>query len=84
MTKPTCKKPYRAEVTWVDSTFRGRWWERESATEFNCMTIVTIGWLIDKSPEKVVLAFSHSENDDTVGDTMAIPTGCIKRIRRLK
>jgi hypothetical protein len=44
--------------------------------------VVSVGWLVQKSKQSVVLAMSITEADDGRG-LFVIPTSCVKRIVRL-
>jgi hypothetical protein len=44
--------------------------------------VVTIGWLVKRTAEVVVIAHSISEANDMTG-TFVIPRSCVKRLDRL-
>lgn len=71
------------EVTWVDSTGTPGWQREIQVKPLVCHTA---GYLMRSSRNSVVVALSVSEerSANTCADTMTIPRGSVKRIRRLK
>ncbi|HMH83656.1 MAG TPA: hypothetical protein VK531_12355 [Gemmatimonadales bacterium] len=88
--KRTAGKAKLVEVAWYDThTGSGSWdaiathAHHELDNPFLCHSV---GWLIGRSYGRaghVVLLQSHTERGTGV-DTVTIPAGCIKRVRRLK
>lgn len=77
------KKLRAVRVEWVDSASTGRWRHRKEAERFDVVACTTVGFVVSRNSKRIVLAQSVSEDDD-VCDTMTIPAGCVKRVRRLK
>lgn len=75
----------RVEVTWVDSTMLRFGWQdpEEYQDEFSrSYTITTVGYIVHRTKRELVLVMNRSENGQ-VGDGIAIPTGCILKIRTI-
>ena len=70
-------------VDWVDSASVGGWAGEEDLNVCECKTV---GFLLRKTKDKVVVAQSISPRDavEVCDNRFAIPRGCIKSIRELK
>ena len=77
------KKKVRVEVTWEDATSLDPWTEMDEARDLETAKCTTIGYLIFKDNERVVIASNVSEDDEAFGIT-CIPRGCITKIKKLK
>jgi hypothetical protein len=69
-------------VDWVDACSNSGWHSPEKPTDL--AKIVSFGYLVKEDKDKVVLAASLDLRMDGIGDSIAIPKGCITRIRTLK
>lgn len=72
-------------IEWADSTSFGaqRWREKDESESLAPSFIKSVGWLLSSTREQVLITGSISEEDHRSG-CLAIPRGCIKRMRRLK
>lgn len=69
-------------VTWVDSCIPyGKWHDRSLGETYKVTTCISVGWLVRKDKNSVVLAASFGP--DQIGDVSAIPTSCIQRVEFL-
>ena len=69
-------------VEWDDAYSDGGWLSYEK--ELNVSKCVTVGLLQFDEPNRVVVIQSRSNSTGNYSDRLAIPRGCIKRIRYLK
>ena len=79
-------KPRPVLIEWTDSCdwHVATWMDLDILDEgvaTGC-DVVSVGWLVQKSKQSVVLAMSITEADDGRG-LFVIPTSCVKRIVRL-
>lgn len=72
-------------VEWSDSCSFGRqgWREQEESEGLTVSTIKSVGWLLSSTREQVIITGSITDEDHRSG-CIAIPRGCIRRLRRLK
>ena len=66
------------EVRWIDSIGTGHWGSKPE-TKMEC---VTVGLLVERRKDRIVLAMSRSHYGD--GHHWEIPACSIRRVRRLK
>lgn len=80
------------EVEWVDSTVRGGWGTADDyrASKATPAVIRSVGYTLGRNAHALTLVQSRSadvgkegEMGDAVADSISIPLGCIKRVRRL-
>ena len=67
-------------IEWLDSTSSSGW---DSAFDLELSNCKTVGFLVKKDKEKVVVIQSNSDNVHSDG-RFAIPRSCIKSIRELE
>lgn len=79
------KKWHMVRVEWEDSASRGSWRsaDTEAARPRSTLRIVSVGYLLRKTKREIVLFQSH-DDEDKISDTVAIPMGCVHRIRKFK
>ena len=68
-------------VDWVDSAFTQGWqrsWAKVRTSECS-----TIGYLIEKTKEQVVVAMGINE-DGGYGEALAIPRANVRKVRKLR
>lgn len=72
-------------IEWADSTSFSaqRWRGKDESEGLTPAFIKSVGWLLSASKEQVLITSSISDDDDRSG-CLAIPRGCITRMRRLK
>lgn len=73
------------EVTWVDAFSQLTGWGDARAVARDAddsMEVQSVGHLIARTRRHVVLAMNRSGG--RVADTMSIPHGCVRRVRRLR
>lgn len=77
----------KVEIEWADSQqFRQVWWDIHELMEQKCETFKSIGYIIDKNKERVLLAGSLKYQEGKIvhlGTIFEIPTGCIKKIKNI-
>lgn len=72
-------------VEWDDTAGHGRWRDRDEAKKETTVPAFTVGFLIDRNEDRIVVASSCAHSDHShVTDTMAIPMHAVKRISTLK
>lgn len=67
-------------VTWIDATSQDAWGETRDVRDLTCSRIRTLGFLLDESPERIVLAASWDETGAAVAQSVAIPCVLIESI----
>lgn len=73
------------EVEWVDSCTGGGWRSKAAYLEDAHPTICrTIGYLLKKDTQEVVVVQTMSASTGHVSDSMAIPRVAVRKIRVLK
>jgi len=69
-------------VEWDDAYSKSGWTNpNDDLTISKC---ITVGLLLSENDDRVVVAQNASHTSGSIGDILAIPRGCIKRIRELK
>ena len=80
-------KLHKVEVEWVDSHSFSHWMDRATrvkyAAEDTLRPLKSTGFLLSKKNGVVILTNTYDAVDDTVLDTLVIPKGCVKSIRRI-
>lgn len=76
--------PKLVEVEWVDSCTAGGWRSRASYLEEGPTICRTIGYLLHKDKQKIVVIQTQSSSTGHVSDSMAIPVVAVKKMRVLK
>ena len=76
------KNHKKVQVSWYDSTSRGRWVESSIARDYKPAGIRTVGLLVKKTKREVVVALNTDEDGD-VSDVITIPRGCVWSITEL-
>ena len=70
-------------VCWLDACTYDGWDDLADATCTQCIPVESIGFILERDKERIVLAQTIGTNDQTSA-VIAIPSGCITRIRTLK
>ncbi len=70
------------EIEWEDSASKGGWANREVYRKLSPMRVRTVGFLLERSPRKVIVLQTLAEDGDGT-DAVVIPAGCVKKLRRL-
>jgi len=70
-------------VEWEDSASRGKWHRTTEIGRRATLQCESVGYVVRSDKHEIVLAQSICENED-INDTMAIPRGCIRKVRRLQ
>lgn len=70
-------------VEWRDSVSDNSWISLESAKKSDTTKVVTVGILISTNRRRLVLLPTFSSRNNVLGE-IAIPKGCITRVRKLK
>ena len=76
--------PKLVEIEWIDSCTSGGWRNHASYVEEGPTVCRTIGYLLHKSKEKIIVIQTQSASTGHVSDSMAIPMVAVKRMRVLK
>ena len=70
------------EVVWLDSQAHGGWTDKNEMQEWNGdMLCKSVGYLVRKENDRIVLAMSESST--SLADGLTIPRACITNLRRL-
>ena len=73
------------EVTWVDSNGTSKWDSLENYRNHSVAHYKTVGYLLKKTKKEVLVVFSQSPANNGDGNgAMAIPMGCVTKIKRIK
>lgn len=73
----------KVKVTWVDTTFFSITTEIDNLNKIKNIEITSIGYLIKKDKEKIIIAMSIT-NEEKITDFYSMPIGCVKKIEVLK
>ncbi len=68
-------------VKWEDAYSAEAWRDRDDRKEMKPCLIYTVGTLIKKSEDAVILTLSIDPGNGMVADTMRIPTGMIRKYK---
>lgn len=74
-------KPYIVE--WEDCCSYGRWTDLDVMRTVESSQCVSVGFLIEKTKEKIVLSLNYDARKGDVSDTIIIPRSLVKSCRRL-
>lgn len=74
-------KPYMVE--WEDCASFGRWMDLDVARKMEASQCVTVGFLVEKTPQKLVMTLNRDTGGGDVSDTIVIPRSLVKSCRRL-
>ena len=77
------KKLQLVEVEWTDAQIGGGWNTRERYADKGIAKCRTAGYLLVRDKRSITI-MQNVCDDGTVSDSMTIPAGCVKRVRRLK
>jgi hypothetical protein len=78
------KKTFRlVKVTWIDATSSDPWTDLDGVLEYPPHEISSVGYLVSRTKEKIVLAANLDHVSNDVSCCMIIPKGCIKKIEDL-
>ena len=71
------------EVSWHDSSSAAGWQKEPETALLECWTA---GYLVHRDNKSVVVALncSSERSSSGFGDTMTIPSSCVKKIRKLR
>ena len=73
------------EVSWIDSNGYGRWASLGDLRNHSVASCKSIGYLLKETKKEIILVGTQSYCNDGDGmQTLAIPRGCVIKIRRLK
>ncbi len=76
-------QPKLVRVEWDDAASNDIWRRKGGLHKEECLRIRSVGYVIRSTHKEMVLAQSLSESD-SVSNTMAIPRGCIRKVRLLR
>ena len=73
-------------VKWNDSCARSGWKNEEMVKDYETASILSVGFQIKRTKQKIVLAISHEtgKDNDDVADTVTIPMGCVKAVETIR
>jgi primase-polymerase (primpol)-like protein len=73
------------QVLWTDSASTDAWMHTADAVEqMKLGAVWTVGWVIHEDEDRVVLAASHFEDWEQVGEVIAIPKAMIRTTVHLR
>lgn len=74
----------KVEITWIDSMTHSGWRDIEEAMEKSVANCKTVGYILRKDEDMIVLAMSWSENAEQVSDVTCIPSVAVEEIVELE
>ena len=69
-------------VDWDDSSSRGRWSTLDEYRKHSPVLCRSVGYVTHRDKRGISLVQTMADNGDVV-DAIAIPAGCIRKVRRL-
>jgi anaerobic ribonucleoside-triphosphate reductase len=72
------------EVEWVDSTFSSGWREPGELRQIPIGPLTSIGYLLSRDKAIVRMVQSMSAQAEHVAGTIAIPMGCVTRLKTIR
>jgi len=71
----------RVEVKWLDAITTSGWYDKEEAIKIDSVIGTSLGYLVHKDRDKVVIA--QSAGNDSVGYIFTLPKCCVLSITEL-
>jgi hypothetical protein len=71
-------------VEWRDIVGDDSWQSTKTGTALKPQTFLSVGWLLRRTKEAVVIASCYSPDDDTVGGVTSFPRGAVISIKPLR
>lgn len=68
------------EVEWIDSVASGGWRKIEDYETREPTNCVSVGYLVSKTRERIVLLQNLNPENGDASDSMTIPRACVKKI----
>ena len=78
------KKNKLVEVEWQDSCVYRGWQYTEQAKVSVPSQCRSVGYMLEKDGDRIVLALSMDDDGDSVADVMCIPMATVKKVRNVK
>lgn len=78
------KEVLPAQITWLDSSTHGGWHHAHEAENAQPQECVTIGFILEDTDDRVVVAQSICEAIGHIGNILVIPGSLITNIVHLK
>jgi hypothetical protein len=75
--------PRIVEIEWVDSATTRGWGAREMFLGTGIAVCRTVGYVLEHTKKQIVVVQSICIDTGNYADSIAIPTRCIKRLRRI-
>ena len=72
------------EVEWWDARSFGGWSSPAEYAKKGIALCRTVGYLLRRNKREIVVVQNVGDTTGNVSDATAIPTCCVKRVRRLK
>ena len=83
-----CKSGQKVEVIWTDAVAEADGWTELKTYDFRLTRLAglmsTLGRMIKVQAGYLYIAQSYREPDGRFCSTIAIPMGCVKKIRKIK
>jgi hypothetical protein len=70
-------------VKWKDIISKDDWLKVSEAEKTHPQLFISVGWLLSRSKECLVMTSCYSPEDDTVGAVLSIPTGTLVSVKKL-
>lgn len=70
-------------VTWHDAAGIQGWRDADEAAHYNPYIVKSVGYLILKNKDVVILGMSETEDRDQFADRLVVPRGMVKSIKKL-
>ena len=71
-------------VYWVDPTSYAPWQNVEDAKQMECMGQWSLGWLIDRDDDTILLALNLAEEREQISNHVVMPKACVKAMIGVK
>ena len=73
------------EVSWDDSNGYGRWSSLSDLSQHGAASCKSVGYLLKQDKKEIVLVGTQAQVNEGDGmQTLAIPMGCVTKIRKVK
>ena len=71
------------KVKWTDSIHGAGWNDHRAASTSRPTKITTVGYLLERDKDRVVVAQSVSDDTEELGNLLTIPRAAVRSIKRL-
>lgn len=72
----------KVTIQWVDPTSYHGWHYASDIKEFTPDLMESEGWLVERNKKFIKIALSKAVGHETYSDTLVIPVGCLRYVKR--